>query len=108
MKYQYILVFVLAILSVVSAEETLFTSGLQEFAGQKYYWLAEWKLEVTLPDDTDSDDRFEVLFGSKGEGKRTLYFEHNGKSGTSAPGLSNKPPPICRESELSEQGSGRL
>ena len=80
MKYQYILVFVLAILSVVSAGETLFTSGPQEFAGQKYYWLAEWKLEVTLPADTDSDDRFEVLFGSKGVGKRTLYFEYNGKS----------------------------
>jgi hypothetical protein len=82
MKYQYILVVVLAILSVVSAGETLFTSGPQEFARQKYYWLAEWKLEVTLPDDTDSNDRFEVLFGSKGAGKRTLYFEYNGKPGS--------------------------
>ena len=80
MKYQHIPVFVLAILSVVSAGQTLFTSGPQEFAGQKYYWLAEWKLEVTIPDDTTSDDRFEVLFGSKGAGKRTLYFDYDGKS----------------------------
>lgn len=79
MKYQYILVFVLATLSVASAGETLFTSGPQEFAGQKYYWLAEWKLEVTLPDDTALGDRFEVLFGSKGAGKRTLYFDYDGK-----------------------------
>ncbi|MBW7989150.1 MAG: hypothetical protein FVQ84_03915 [Planctomycetes bacterium] len=82
MKYQYMPVFVLAVLSVVSAGETLFTSGPQEFAGQKYYWLAEWKLEVTLPDDTDPADRFEVLFGSKGADKRTLYFDYNGKSGS--------------------------
>ncbi len=79
MKYQYILVFVLATLSVASAGETLFTSGPQEFARQKYYWLAEWKLEVTLPDDTALGDRFEVLFGSKGAGKRTLYFDYDGK-----------------------------
>ncbi|MHC4676807.1 MAG: hypothetical protein ACYTBZ_30350, partial [Planctomycetota bacterium] len=82
MKYQYTLVFVLAALSVASASETLFTSGPQEFAGQKYYWLAEWKLEVTLPEDTALGDRFEVLFGSKGAGKRTLYFEYDGKSGS--------------------------
>ena len=80
MKFQHILVFVLVILPVASAGQTMFTSGPQEFAGQKYYWLAEWKLEVTIPDDTDSDDRFEVLFGSKGAGKRTLYFEYDGKS----------------------------
>ena len=82
MKYQYIPFFVLAILSVVSAGETLFQSGPQEFAGQKYYWLAEWKLEVMIPEDMDSNDRFEVLFGSKGVGKRTLFFEYNGKSGS--------------------------
>jgi hypothetical protein len=81
-KYQYILFFVLAILSVASASEMLFTSGPQEFAGKKYYWLAEWKLEVTLPDDTTLDDRFEVLFGSKGTGKRTLYFDYDGKLGS--------------------------
>ena len=80
MKYQYMLVFVLATLSAASAGETLFTSGPQEFAGQKYYWLAEWKLEVTLPGDTALDDQLEVLFGSKGAGKRTLYFEYDGKS----------------------------
>lgn len=84
MKYQYILVFVLATLSVASAGETLFTSGPQEFAGQKYYWLAEWKLEVTLPDDTALGDRFEVLFGSKGAGKRTLYFDYDGKSSSTS------------------------
>ena len=80
MKCQYILVSVLSVLSAASAAETLFTSGPQEVAGRKYYWLAEWKLEVTLPDDTTSDDQFEVLFGSKGAGKRTLYFEYEGKS----------------------------
>jgi len=80
MKCQHILVFVLSVLSAASAGETLFTSGPQEFAGRKYYWLAEWKLEVTLPDDTTSDDRFEVFFGSKGAGKRTLYFKYDGKT----------------------------
>jgi len=40
---------VLAAASFVSGGETLFTEGPQEFAGRKYYWLAEWKLEVTLP-----------------------------------------------------------
>lgn len=74
MKYQYILVFIITILSVASAGETLFTSGPQEFAGQKYYWLAEWRLEVTLPDDTAPDDRFEVLFGSKGAGGLYLLY----------------------------------
>jgi hypothetical protein len=57
---------VLAAASGASAAETLFTSGPQEIGGQKYYWLAEWRLEVTLPDDVAADDRFEVLFGSKG------------------------------------------
>jgi len=70
--------------SVVSGGETLFTSGPQEFAGQEYYWLAEWKLETTVPEDTVADDRFEVLWGSKGTGKRTLYFEYDGKSGSIA------------------------
>ena len=80
MKCQYVLIFVLTIQSVASAGEVLFTSGPQEFAGQKYYWLAEWKLEVTFPEDTVLNDRFEVLFGSKGAGKRTLYFDYDGKS----------------------------
>ena len=52
MKCQHILVLVLSILSVAPAGETLFTSGPQEFTGQKYYWLAEWKLEVTLAGDS--------------------------------------------------------
>jgi len=82
MRYQYVLPFVLATLSLACAGETLFTSGPQEFSGTRYYWLAEWKLEVALPDDTGPDDRFEVLFGSKGAGKRTLYFEYEGKSGS--------------------------
>ena len=80
MKYKYILFFVLVIQSFVCAGEMLFTSGPQEFARKKYYWLAEWKLEVTLPNDVDSDGRLEVLFGSKGASKRTLYFEYNGQS----------------------------
>jgi hypothetical protein len=84
MKFQSMLVLVFAMLSVASAGENLFTSGPQEYAGQKYYWLAEWKLEVTLPDDTASDDRFEVLFGSKGSSKRTLYFDYDGKTGSMA------------------------
>ena len=73
---------VLAIVSVVSGSEVLFTAGPQEYAGTKYYWLAEWKLEVTLPADTTATDRFEVLFGSKGTAKRTLYFAYEGKSGS--------------------------
>ncbi|MEA3365707.1 MAG: hypothetical protein U9Q79_08720, partial [Candidatus Hydrogenedentes bacterium] len=53
----------------------------QEFSGRKYYWLAEWKLDVTLPEDVASDDRFEVLFGTKGADKRTLYYTYEGQSG---------------------------
>ena len=68
-----------------SAGETLFDStGPQEFGGQRYYWLAEWKLEVTLPDDVTADDRLEVLFGSKGPDKRTLHFDYDGKNGSIA------------------------
>ncbi len=58
----------------------LFTSGPQEFEGTRYFWLAEWKLEVTLPDDVAADDRFEVLFGSKGPAKRTMHYEYDGRS----------------------------
>jgi hypothetical protein len=79
-----IIISVLMLVSVVSGGEVLFTNGPQEFAGTKYYWLAEWKLEVTLPDDTTPEDRFEVLFGSKGTAKRTLYFEYESKSGSLA------------------------
>jgi len=74
----------IAAAAVVSASETLFLSGPQEFAGTRYYWLAEWKIEVTLPADVSAGDRFEVLFGSKGPLKRTLYFKYNGRSGSLA------------------------
>ncbi len=70
--------------STASAAETLFVSGPQEFAGQKYYWLAEWRLELTLPDDVGPDDSLEVLFGSKGPGKRTLYYDYDNRSGSLA------------------------
>jgi len=79
-----ILTGVLILASIVSGGEVLFTNGPQEFAGQKYYWLAEWKLEVVLPDDVTTTDRLEVLFGSKGTAKRTLYFEYDDKSGSLA------------------------
>ena len=62
------------------AAEVLFTSGPQQFEGQNYYWLAEWKLEITLPGDVAPKDRFEVLFGSKGLDKRTLFIDYGGKS----------------------------
>lgn len=74
----------LAVVSWASAGETLFTSGPQEFAGRKYSWLAEWKLEVTLPEDVAANDRLEVLFGSKGPNKRTLYYEVDGKTASLA------------------------
>jgi len=64
------------------AAETLFTSGPQELAGTKYFWLAEWKLEVTLPGDVAVGDGFEVLFGSKGPAKRTMHYEYDGRSGS--------------------------
>ena len=73
-----------AVVSLASAGETLFTSGPQEFAGRMYYWLAEWKLEVLLPDDVAADDGLEVLFGSKGPNKRTLYCQCDGKTGSLA------------------------
>ncbi len=80
----YVLLGLVAILSLASAGETLFTSGPQEFDGQRYYWLAEWKLEVTIPNDVAPNDRFEILFGSKGPHKRTLFFEYDGKKGSIA------------------------
>ena len=76
MRYLAVLIVLFAALSTASGAETLFTSGPQEYKGRKYYWLAEWKLEVTVPDDVASDDRFEVLFGSKGPEKRTLQYEY--------------------------------
>ncbi|HID22196.1 MAG TPA: hypothetical protein EYP14_07320, partial [Planctomycetaceae bacterium] len=64
--------------------EVLFTDGPQQYQGTPYYWLAEWKLVVTLPGDVATGDRFEVLFGSKGPAKRTLYFQYDGKTGVLA------------------------
>lgn len=82
MTYLRSMFFSLLITSIAIAGQTLFTSGPQGFAGRRYYWLAEWKLEVTLPRDTEEEGRFEVLFGTKGAGKRTLFFEYNGKAGS--------------------------
>ncbi len=84
MRFWIILLCLFAAVSFASAEEILFTDGPQEFAGTKYYWLAEWKLEVTLPDDIAPNDRFEVLFGTKGPAKRTLHYTYDGKSGSLA------------------------
>jgi len=82
MKRWAVLLCLLAIAPFGSAAEILFTSGPQEIAGQRYYWLAEWKLEVTLPEDVAADDRLEVLFGTKGPLKRTMGFEYDGRSGS--------------------------
>jgi hypothetical protein len=82
MRSTFVLLLVAAMVSVVSAGEVLFTSGPQEYEGVKYYWLAEWKLEITVGDDVGADDRLEVLFGSKGANKRTLYYDYEGKSGS--------------------------
>ncbi len=62
------------------ASELLFDAAPQRYAGRPYYWLAEWKLEVTLPADTTAGDTIEVLFGSKGPDERTLYFTYNGET----------------------------
>ena len=72
---------IVAVTAFASAAETLFTSGPQEYEGRRYYWLAEWNLEVTIPDDVGASDRFEVLFGSKGPDRRTLHYEYDGKRG---------------------------
>ncbi|UCG33936.1 MAG: hypothetical protein JSU68_04725, partial [Phycisphaerales bacterium] len=86
MKRVRVLVSALALVCLARAGETLFTAGPQEYGGQRYYWLAQWRLEVTLPDDLAPNDRLEVLFGSKGVEKRTLFFEHEGVKGSLAEG----------------------
>jgi len=63
-----------------TAAEVLFTDGPQEYEHTRYYWLAEWKVDITLPPDASPDDRLEVLFGSKGSEKRTLLYEYDGKT----------------------------
>ena len=75
---------ILAAASLAGAGEVRFTEGPQEFAGTKYYWLAEWTLEVALPEDVGPEDRLEVLFGSKGPTKRTLYYAYEGRRGSRA------------------------
>ena len=82
MKCVRILVCVLAAGSSGLAGEVLFTGGPHEHEGVKYYWLAEWKIEVTLGDDIAAGDRLEVLFGSKGPGKRTIHYTFDGQSGS--------------------------
>jgi len=84
MKPRLVFLCALATASAASTAEILFTDGPQEYQGHKYYWLAEWKLDVVLPPDVAPDDRFEVLFGSKGADKRTLYYEYDGRSGSLA------------------------
>ena len=84
MRLGIILPCIFAVASLASAGETLFTNGPQKHEGTRYYWLAEWKLEVTLPNDVSDDDRFEVLFGSKGPARRTLYYEYNRRTGSMA------------------------
>jgi len=84
MTCQRTLAILLTMASIVSGGERLFTSGPQEFAGRRYYWLAEWKLEIAFPEGVVADDRLEVLFGTKGSGKRTLFYEYNGRSGSMA------------------------
>ena len=84
MRHLVVLAIILATAFAAPGAETLFTSGPQEYEGRKYYWLAEWKLEVTVPSDVAIDDRFEVFFGSKGPGKRTLQYEYGDKRGTLA------------------------
>ncbi len=82
MKLSIALLWLLAIASSAVATETLFTDGPHEYQGRRYYFLAEWKLEATLPADVQPGDGFEVLFGSKGSKKRTLYYEYDDKTGS--------------------------
>jgi len=84
MKFWAVFGSICALASAALAVEVLFTDGPQEFGGRKYYWLAEWKLDVTLPEDVAAEDRFEVLFGSKGPDKRTLHFTYGEVSGSLA------------------------
>lgn len=84
MRRLMVFLFLLVTATVAPAAEVLFTSGPQEFGGRKYYWMAEWKLEVTLPNDVAADDRFEVLFGSKGTGKRPLHYKYEEQAGSLA------------------------
>ena len=63
---------------------SLHLRAAEEYRGTKYYWLAEWKLEVTLPTDVAPQDRFEVLFGSKGPQNAQWATSTDGHRGTLA------------------------
>lgn len=79
MKPTLIMVTLLVGTWATSPAEVLFSDGPQEYAGTRYYWLAEWKIDITLPPDVSPDDRLEVLFGTKGPDRRTLFYEYEGK-----------------------------
>ncbi len=64
--------------ALAGAGDVLFTDGPQNYEGRNYYWLAEWKLTVTLPADVVAGDRLELLLGTKGSGKRTLFVDIGG------------------------------
>ena len=84
MPYRHVVLCLLLAASVAGGGEVRFTDGPHELDGTNYYWLAEWKLVVTLPADVAAGDRFEVLYGTKGGAKRTMLFEYAGKKGTLA------------------------
>ncbi|MBN1845944.1 MAG: hypothetical protein JW810_09690, partial [Sedimentisphaerales bacterium] len=84
MKSVFALICILALVGAAGAAEVLFTDGLEEFLGRRYYWLAEWKLEILLGPDVGPNDRLEVLFGTKGRPERTLHILHHDKSLTLA------------------------
>ena len=84
MRFRGILACLLVTASFASGGEVLFRDGPQELGGTRYYWLAEWTLEVTVPADVAPGDRLEVLFGSKGPAKRGLRYSHAGRSGSLA------------------------
>jgi hypothetical protein len=80
-----LILFVLTLLcfsSSLNAEELLSTSGPQEYEGVRYYWLAEWKLEITIPEGVAQGDRLELLFGTKGTAPRTLHYEYGTLTGS--------------------------
>lgn len=77
-----LLLSVVALAPTVGAGEVLFSRGTDEYEGRRYYWLAEWRLEITVPSDVEVEDRLEVLFGSKGEYPRELRFEAGSRRGT--------------------------
>ena len=82
MRYALALLSLITAASLATAAETRFNAGPHEHDGTKYYWLADWKLEVTLPPGVAEDDRFEVLFGTKGSARRTMYYQYAGRSGS--------------------------